>query len=78
MMIRSTLLIGLTLLTGCLWQGEVKPVAGIYVPSLRPIPKEALACLSEQTYQDLVAREVEWRMAYGSCKAIAEELTIQE
>lgn len=64
--------------SGCLWQGQVKPVAGVYVPSLQPISREALQCLDERTYRDLVQRDLEWRAAYDSCQAVVEELTVRD
>lgn len=65
-------------LSGCLWQGEVKPVVGVYVPSLKPIPREELQCLEQHTYDTMVDNEIEWRTAYDSCRAVLDELTVYE
>lgn len=66
-----------TLLQGCFWAGQTKPVVGLYVPSLQPISRDALSCLSQEAYHDLVQRELEWRYAFEQCRATVEELTVQ-
>jgi hypothetical protein len=65
-------------LTGCLWQGEVKPVVGVYIPSLKPIPAAELQCLEQHTYDTMIHNELEWRQAYGACRAVLDELTVTE
>ena len=67
-----------SMLAGCNWNSRADPVVGVYLPSLKPIPAQALQCLDEQTYLDLVNRELEWRKAFENCKAATDELTVSE
>jgi hypothetical protein len=63
----------LLMLSGCTWQ--TKPVVFLYEPQLAPISRTDLQCLDDRTYQALVRRDLEWRAAFGECKAVVDELS---
>ena len=63
-------------LTGCAPTRCLKPV--VTAPALPELPRVSatqLQCLTDQTYRDLVLREVTVREAYEQCLVILEEVT---
>jgi hypothetical protein len=63
-------------ITGCAPVQCLKPV--VTAPALPELPRVSasqLQCLTDQTYRDLVLREVTIREAYEQCLVILEEVT---
>jgi hypothetical protein len=76
MTIARSIFIGILVLfvaPACSW--KTKPFVVLYEPQLSPINRTELQCLDERTYQNLVRRELEWRLAHKECKAVVDELS---